>query len=730
MTSKNLFSKNGLLWESCRRHTWIPVFSIAGFLLASLLPIIMLIQQFYERNPNISESDYKWAFSQTQGQLSQILSTGNFFPAAGLVIMAIIGGLGVFFYLHSRSETDFYHSLPITRSQLFVVNYLTTPVIVIPVYILCSILACVVTAAAGFSGAISVPLIAFSILTNCLFFLLIYSFAVLAAILCGNRIISVLLLIWIDFSLSALLYLLHTMAGAYLKTYASPANLDTFVLNTSPILSFVHVLSNGTAIMDGRLTAPQFMHGSLPTLGVCAAVFLAVTLLCWALFRIRSSESAGNALAFSKCQFPIKVYMVLVVALAGGMLFQAISNTDSILWFVIGILIGGFLMHCVAEGIYTLDIRSIFHHIPQMVLCLAIPLVILIGFANDIAGYDTKTVKLDQITSVSYTDSDYNYENSYYDMEYPNKPDDTLLTDRASIESVWNIANLCVKNLNTSDDATWGGDGYLNCTITFHLKGGRTMRRNYRVSNTQAVQMSQELTYSDAYSEKYAPMKTINLGSDPEDYYISVHSTAYQNQDEANSLALTQKDQIQTLLDTIWTDYRSVGLEYLQTHTPIAYLDSSYGSNIGIYPAYTKTLALLKEQGFTPVQPAASGINSITIRYSTDKNSDTYNVSSAQNAATDDADDSVFAVVTDPNDIAALMQNALIGDAMGAAYPLKDPVKSIQNNDTSLIAKSKTGYSFQLIYLAKDEPTSILLKYRALAKPESDIDNFDEYTVG
>ena len=205
MTSKNLFSKNGLLWENCRRHMWIPVFSIAGFLLASLLPIIMLIQQFYERNTTLSKSDYQWAFSQTQGQLSQILSTGNFFPAAGLIIMAIIGGLGVFFYLHSRSETDFYHSLPITRSQLFVVNYLTTPVIVIPVYILCSILACVVTAGSGFSGAISVPIIAFSILTNCLFFLLIYSFAVLAAILCGNRIISVLLLISIDFSLSALL---------------------------------------------------------------------------------------------------------------------------------------------------------------------------------------------------------------------------------------------------------------------------------------------------------------------------------------------------------------------------------------------------------------------------------------------------------------------------------------------------------------------------------------------
>ena len=728
MTSKNLFSKNGLLWESCRRHIWIPVFSIAGFLMASLLPIIMLIQQFYQRNQNLSESDYKWAFSQTQEQLSQILSTGNFFPTAGLIVMAIIGGLGVFFYLHSRSETDFYHSLPVTRSQLFIVNYLTTPVIVIPVYIICSILACVVTAAAGFSDAFSVPLIAFSILTNCLFFLLIYSFAVLAAILCGNRIISVLLLIWIDFSLSALLYLLHVMAGAYLKTYVASVNLENYIFNTSPVLSYIHVLSNGTTIMDGRLTASQFMHSSLTTLGVCTAVFLAVTLLCWALFRSRSSESAGNALAFSKCQLPIKIYMVLVVALAGGMLFQAISNSDGILWFVIGILIGGFLMHCIAEGIYALDIRSIFRHIPQLVLCLAIPLVILIGFANDITGYDTKTVKLDQITGVSYTDSDYNYEGSYY-MEYPNKLDDTLLTDQASIESVWNIANLCVKNLNTSDDTFYGNDGYLNCTVTFHLKGGRTMRRNYQVSSAEAVQMSQELTYSDAYSEKYAPMKTIQLGSDPEGYYIQIHSTAYQNEDDSNTLTLTQKEQIQNLLDTIWTDYRSVGLEYLQTHTPIAYLDSSYGNNIGVYPAYTKTLALLKEQGFTPIQPVASDINSITIRYSTDKDSDTYNVSSATDTTTDGADDSIFAVVTDPNDIAVLMQNALISDAMGMAYPIKNPVKSIQNNDTSLVAKSKTGYSFQMIYLAKDEPTSILQKYRALAKPQSNIDNF-EYTVG
>ncbi len=42
-----------------------------------------------------------------------------------VIILAVTCGVSMFAYLHNRRKVDFYHSLPISRSRLFAVNYAT-----------------------------------------------------------------------------------------------------------------------------------------------------------------------------------------------------------------------------------------------------------------------------------------------------------------------------------------------------------------------------------------------------------------------------------------------------------------------------------------------------------------------------------------------------------------------------------------------------------------------------
>lgn len=717
MTSKSLFSKNGLLWESCRTRIWITVLAAAGFLLTSILPVAMTIQNFYEHNKLITKpisntAHYTTSFNNAVQDVTRLLSNGNYFTAIGLILMAVIGGLGVFFYLHSRSETDFFHSLPISRGQLFAVNYLTTPVIVLPIYILCTILACIVAAASGFGAAVSGSIIAFCLLQNCLFFLLIYSVAVLTVILCGNRVISTLLLVWMYFSVPVLLLLWDSMSSQFFQTYMTPDGFESMVFNTSPVCAFFYLLDNGSSFFGMEHWQSQYIHFAAPTLGVCAAVFLAITLLCWALFRIRASESAGNTLAFPKLQLPIKLYMVFVVALAGGMLFQSIVNSSGILWYVVGILIGGVIMHCVAEGVYALDIRSIFHHVPQLILGLAIPLVVLAGFSMDVTGFDTKTVDLNQISGVYYESNSYDF--SYYSSEET----DRFLTDKDSIKAAWNIANLCVQNL-PEDDASWNDPDHLRCTVVFRLKSGRTMTRYYSVNCAEALDLSNQFTYSQAYAEKNHILRCADL--DDPDASLRIYSV-YDN-DEKYAAYIYDKAVIQQIFDTAWEEYRSVGLAYLQSHPPVAQMELIHSSGmVSIYPAYTKTLALIQANStYQDIPHEAENVASIQLNFHTDIG-DTYNTAAAQSAeANADSHYWLTATVTDPADIAALMKNSLLYQDVNQEYPLKNLSETIgiDENQLECYVTLKNGSSYFITYFAGQEPTATLQKYRALAKPDT-----------
>ena len=251
--------------------------------------------------------------------------------------MAVVGGMGVFAYLHGSRETDLFHSLPITRQKLFLTDYCIVPLIVILSYAAINLLGIITAAGMGLGDVLSAPLILFGMAQSIILFLLVYSVAVLGTILCGNRIISALFLLWLYFSPSVWLALIDSYFQT-LRTYVSQMWIQQLAVKLSPIIYFFYRQGTEDNLMytlrniwqdnaaEPADWAGQLIKASCPALFGCFLAFLLISALCFLLFTWRRSEAAGNALAFERIKLPVKVYMTVMIALAGGLFLGAIPG--------------------------------------------------------------------------------------------------------------------------------------------------------------------------------------------------------------------------------------------------------------------------------------------------------------------------------------------------------------------------------------------------------------------
>ena len=138
MTSKS-FSSKGLLGNSMRRNLWALVLSGVGFFLSLLLPALMTMQNALEQRvldlKEIPQAYVEINWQNAMNNAASMLSGGNLFVKIVFIVLAVVCGVAMFAYLHSRQKVDFYHSLPISRTRLFANNFLTGVVCTFSTYL-------------------------------------------------------------------------------------------------------------------------------------------------------------------------------------------------------------------------------------------------------------------------------------------------------------------------------------------------------------------------------------------------------------------------------------------------------------------------------------------------------------------------------------------------------------------------------------------------------------------
>ncbi len=672
MTSKNLSYKT-LVRRNLSSRLWAVVLTLLGSLSALLLPVFVFNQDFQRRMEeytHLTEAGRtavtkEQILREAQENIFQILSMDNPFIKIVIVFMAILCGVAVFRYLHDRQQVDFYHALPMNRGRLFVLNYISGILLVLPVFLIVFGLTVVAVMSMKLGGLLTAGGLIQTFLAHIVFFLLNYTLAVVCTVVTGNTIITILLGVWAQLGIPLFAIMIDAWKMSCLQTYVEHANGWYFM---SPIIKYfaTSAETQGMSLFGASFDSVSGMRALIaPT--IWTIVLLA---LAYVLFVRRKSERAGTAIAFAPLKAPIRWYMCLFMGSACAWLFKTLFiGSDNWEWF--GLLLGIVLFHAVVEIIYDFDFKAMFHHWKQMIVICIVAVAALAGLRMDVFGYNRYIPKETDIAAVGLWNM---ADRSRYGFNWgePKTRDIVPLTDPESIHLVTQIAERLVPQVGQAlfpvdSETEQENNPYTDVYIHYELKNGKRVSRKYVTGEKLIRDLLDPLMQSEGYIKSYMALQQAQIPENTADGDIRLQVTAQMvPMGLGTNYVIEKTTDIERVLDALKEEQiRNVAkhnqeipvmqMRFLGSaeEDQTAFEEEMYSflmtdlREMSVYPSDTQTLALLKQLvGLEPQPLDVTRVEWIEIQQFPTK-------------LVADSDDAMEKLITirDPETIAALTQD-------------------------------------------------------------------------
>lgn len=507
------------------------------------------------------------------------------------ILAAVLLAVSSFRYLHSKKETDFYHSLPIRRrTYLYII--MTNDLLVIAFYILLlSVFQCVITAAVGYFSLSFGRNVVWSFICYISVFTATYVTMVFAMVLTGNTFVSLLSFAMLSSYMPVMLRNLYPcLASVFYRTYCENLEMGGF-------LSYLSPLSLANKLFTDYNGWTFKAHSQVFT--VIWVWIIVMCMLDFILFERRPSEMAGKAMAFPKANAVIRILLVIPISIYAGIYLYSASFSSIKTWIAAGMVIGGFLAHGIIECIYRFDIRGLLSQKRQMVVSLAAAFLLVGIFWTDIFGYDIYLPESGETEAVLI---DENYiSDGFWGKEREGVSGETK---KAVLNTLQDVVN---ENDKNSEDCDRNGRGteYSFYTIRYRLKNGRDKRRVYVLDSKLEDRLMSEVFDTKEYREDTYPLYTAD--------WSQVTNVELCHFMENMKLHMTKKQQAE-LFGIYLEEFSELDYEAAKTNIPFGYLLISHdesGESRGqndfntvshysgmdsyyIYPSFKKTIGYLE----------------------------------------------------------------------------------------------------------------------------------------
>jgi len=395
MMSKNSFWVD--IRENNKRRIGLWVISGIFFLLYYLIGITLTISNAKSR---IASRVHYADFDKHKVELSETVV--NFFTDSltgmGLTvgtIMAVICAVQGFNYLNKRRQLDFYHSQPVKKGRRFLVTWLNGILIYLIPSFVSVFLAIFIAASQGLLKPIDIGRFVLMYLFYFVLFLAIYHINIIAIMLTGNMLVSLLMMVILH-GYEALVYGMQYM---YMEEF--------FMKFVSYYHDPVLFLTPFYWVADG------VNPWSIAALPVYATIAL---LIAYLLYRKRPAEAAGRALVFTQIEPLLKIGLAIPAALMIAMVFWNVTNghiyadtefhvrgNGNLLFVAFGIIITTVIVCCFMEVIYEFDIKAALKNKHHILISGIAAAAIFIIFYFDIFGYDRYVPAPHKIKSYALT---------------------------------------------------------------------------------------------------------------------------------------------------------------------------------------------------------------------------------------------------------------------------------------------------------------------------------------
>lgn len=530
MTSRSLYSK--LMKEDLKNRLW--AVALIGLVFFFAFPVVAAFQA-----GDLKDAvNYERELLAYTEKMTAWLSFGCGMTVFLMVMTALICGMSSFSYLNSKSKVDFYHSIPVKREKLYIANYLNGILMLAVPYAAVLILAVVIAVSNGVSGAVLWPLALSGYGLTMIYYILMYSLAVVAAMMTGNLVVGVLGSMVLCFYVP----LAVMLGGGYMETF-----FHTFMYYQYS--DIVTVMSRISPFMEYIYQVDRYAAEGVSTMAIVTAVAVSVLLAVVGglLYRKRPSEAAGRAMAFAVSRPVIRILLTILAALGFGLFFWAMRYTTG--WAVFGILCGGIIAHCVIEIIYHFDFKKLFSNKLQLVGCLAVSLLVMLTFRYDWVGYDqylpdagkVKEAAIDMNALnrwVSYGEARLRKDGEY---EWESVGSEEYIFSHmkeTDIDSVLAIAQAGIRQQEGED--VWGRGNYFGHTaedeiftsvgIQYTLNSGRKVYRTYEVMLKDVMEPIEKLYGKGFYKAGAYPVMSLDTADVAEVRYREIGEEACLNQ--------------------------------------------------------------------------------------------------------------------------------------------------------------------------------------------------------
>lgn len=581
MMSKNSFLAS--LKENNKRRIWLWILSVLFWFIYYPVGMMMVLSRC-ENNNRIRGLTEKMARERLLAEAGNWLNI----DASGFLILisliAIVCAIQGFAYLYHRRKVDFYHSMPVKKSKRFAAIYVNGLLIFLLPYLLNLLLAMAVAGVNGAMDGQNVTRALNGMLATVILFLGTYGLTIVAVMMTGNLIITVLATIIFLVYEVVIRGILISYSGAFYEYFCYQSIEEIPVI--SPLGQLLNIMGDET----WRVNLPYVVKG--------LALAVVFTGIGWFCYKKRPAEAAGKAMAFAKTKGVIKVLLIIPFSLSTGLFVMDEIGDMPIAMMVFGMVMAVIIGSCVIEVIYEMDIKAVFRKKYQMLISGACVAVIFLIFFFDLTGFDKWLPNPAKLKEAVVIIEDDRYNSAYVDADFNYIGTMDYFLSKPGISDIDAICQLSERKMKIGEEE---GEGFF-CTMVYRMKSGKEVWRNFWVSS-ENEELLNRIVGSREYKEAkfqlyddaiYARIKELDVSS-------FSFSTGFRKE----NLALGKLDEFREayLKDLEKRDYSLLKNEVMCGRVSLEIkkeiekgtLERSFGYNI--YPSYTNTIAFLTEQG-------------------------------------------------------------------------------------------------------------------------------------
>lgn len=595
--SKNTFFND--VWENMKRRNWVFWLSFLTFLFYFPGYLVLSLNNIRSRYEGVTDSASLIRMQERMDETVEVLFLLNGFMPVLIIGLAVLIGMQGFVYLHNKRQVDFYHSQPVSRKRRFAVLWFNGIVIFIVTYLINMLLGMAVTAVFGCMSGVIVSGAIKAFFMYLLLFFGIYHLSILAILLTGNTLVSLLaigLLLGYELAARAMNVVL---ASSFFITYGSGQEnkiLDTWL---SPIVTiYKYILLGGKEYNYSQYAEETYTYGKT----VLGMLLLAVIfgIVSFFLYQKRASESHGNSISFPKIKEFVRFALLVLFGSFGTYAFYYVAG-ENVGLGIVGALLSVVLGHAVIQLIYEVDFRAIRKKWLTAFVSLATVILVFGGFKYDWTGYDLRIPKQSQVESVYVSLVAEGFGNSNYVMMDGTEVYHQYKARRMEITDLDTIYKL-LENREQIKMSTRTFDGtYETIEINFRLKNGKTDYRKFYLKYEENLGLLDEIYHM----EEYQLANNQVMEEDFVENYRIVSATY--NNGSGNGAATPIDADMQALVEAYKKDVENVSYTEVYYNYPkaqislkgIGIMNEEYRNswNILIYDSYKNTIALLEESG-------------------------------------------------------------------------------------------------------------------------------------